>query len=289
MTLKELKQRFIEELQFLYDADETEQLFYLAVDHVSGMNRIQTIFNADHQIESAQYNSYQRIQKELKEGIPLQYITGKAWFCGLKFKVNGSVLIPRPETEELVQWILETASGVENSNLIDIGTGSGCIAVTLKNRMSGLQVDALDISADALSVAKENAMANAAKVNFIQSDILGYESPTQYDFIVSNPPYITEEERGEMHRNVLSYEPGLALFVSNENPLIFYKSIADFAVRNLRRTGYLFFEINEYLSKETIDMLTDKGFINIELKSDMQGKDRMIRCRLSVRPGDGIR
>jgi release factor glutamine methyltransferase len=289
MTLKELKQRFIEELQFLYDADETEQLFYLAVDHVSGMNRIQTIFNADHQIESAQYNSYQRIQKELKEGIPLQYITGKAWFCGLKFKVNGSVLIPRPETEELVQWILETASGVENSNLIDIGTGSGCIAVTLKNRMSGLQVDALDISADALSVAKENAMANAAKVNFIQSDILGYESPTQYDFIVSNPPYITEEERGEMHRNVLSYEPGLALFVSNENPLIFYKSIADFAVRNLRRTGYLFFEINEYLSKETIDMLTDKGFINIELKSDMQGKDRMIRCRLSIRPGDGIR
>jgi release factor glutamine methyltransferase len=152
-----------------------------------------------------------------------------------------------------------------------------------------LQVDALDISADALSVAKENAMANAAKVNFIQSDILGYESPTQYDFIVSNPPYITEEERGEMHRNVLSYEPGLALFVSNENPLIFYKSIADFAVRNLRRTGYLFFEINEYLSKETIDMLTDKGFINIELKSDMQGKDRMIRCRLSIRPGDGIR
>jgi release factor glutamine methyltransferase len=289
MTLKELKQRFIEELQFLYDAEETEQLFYLAVDHVSGMNRIQTIFNADHQIESAQYNSYQRILKELKEGIPLQYITGKAWFCGLKFKVNSSVLIPRPETEELVQWILETASGVENSNLIDIGTGSGCIAVTLKNRMSGLQVDALDISADALSVAKENAMANAAKVNFIQSDILGYESPTQYDFIVSNPPYITEEERGEMHRNVLSYEPGLALFVSNENPLIFYKSIADFAVRNLRRTGYLFFEINEYLSKETIDMLTDKGFINIELKSDMQGKDRMIRCRLSVRPGDGIR
>jgi len=280
MTLKQLEKYFIAEIQFLYDDEEARQLFYLTVDHVSGLSRNQVMIHADLEPDEKQQASFQQVLAELKEGRPLQHIFGEAWFYGLKFKVSSAVLIPRPETEELVQWIIETAAGTAGVSLIDIGTGSGCIAVTLKNKLTGLQVDALDISADALNIARENAIGNAVEVNFIQADILGYEGLARYDFIVSNPPYITQEERSEMHRNVLSHEPHLALFVSDENPLIFYKSIADFALKQLRHAGYLFFEINEYLGKEMVDMLSAKGFTDIQLRKDMQGKDRMMRCRL---------
>jgi release factor glutamine methyltransferase len=285
MTLQQLEQYFIEQLNFLYDTEETKQLFYLTVDHVSGYRRNQIMGNSDTVIVPEEYSNYQNILSALKEGRPLQHIFAEAWFYGLKFRVNSSVLIPRPETEELVQWILETITDSSHSDLLDIGTGSGCIAIALKKKKDFLQVDALDISTDALQIAAENAALNSTAINFIQSDILAYEGIKRYDFIVSNPPYITQEERKDMHQNVLSYEPELALFVSNENPLIFYKSIAGFAARNLRHTGFLFFEINEYLGKEMVDMLAAKGFTNIELRKDMQGKDRMIRCRLSSGPG----
>ncbi|HEY0177791.1 MAG TPA: HemK/PrmC family methyltransferase, partial [Pedobacter sp.] len=190
--------------------------------------------------------------------------------------------IPRPETEELVDWILqETAmSAVPVDSILDIGTGSGCIAISLKKHLQDTAVTALDISAEALEVAKENAALNAAELNFIHSDVLEYSSPVKYSIIVSNPPYITEDEKAAMHQNVLLYEPHLALFVSNENPLVFYKSIADLALRHLQPSGKLFFEINEYLGKEMIEMLTDKGFTYIEMRKDMQGKDRMICCSL---------
>jgi release factor glutamine methyltransferase len=280
MNIKQLEQYFIKELTALYDGEEIKQLFYLAAEDVLGWNRAQLLIHLTASLEAEQSLAYKYILLELKKGRPLQHILEGAWFYGLKFKVSEAVLIPRPETEELVEWILDTVKTEPVSNILDIGTGSGCIAITLKNNLEQVEVSALDISADALNVAKENAAVNSVIVNFIHADILTYSSPLKYDLIVSNPPYITQHEKQDMHQNVLAYEPHLALFVSNENPLIFYKRIADFALVNLQPKGKLFFEINASLAKETIDMLSDKGFTDIVLKSDMQGKDRMISCRL---------
>lgn len=282
MNLKQAEQYFTGEMSLLYNEEEAKQLFYLTAEHISGWNRSQLLMNKDHILDAEQLRIYKNTLEALKEGKPLQYIFSEAWFYGLKFKVNGSVLIPRPETEELVEWILEsiTASKARISSLIDIGTGSGCIAIALKKNLQQAEVSALDVSAEALAVAAENAALNGTVINFIQSSIIGYHTEVKYDIIVSNPPYITEDERAAMHDNVLQHEPHLALFVTNENPLVFYKSIADFALDQLRPEGKLFFEINEYLGKETVDMLADKGFRNIELKRDMQGKERMIRCSL---------
>jgi len=278
MTLKQLEKYFIDELIPVYGSDEAAQLFYLTAEHISGLNRSELILKNDFQLDAKTEDAYKNTLSALTEGKPLQHIFEEAWFYGLKFRVNSSVLIPRPETEELVHWILETASGFPFSHLLDVGTGTGCIAITLQKKLDSVKAEAMDISSDALMIAKQNAVANEADIAFIQADILGYEGIESYDLIVSNPPYITPKERQEMHHNVLGYEPELALFVTEENPLIFYKSIADFAVRHLDARGFLFFEINEYLGKEMIEMLEDKGFANIHLKKDMQGKDRMIRC-----------
>ncbi|MBB6502853.1 peptide chain release factor N(5)-glutamine methyltransferase [Pedobacter cryoconitis] len=282
MNFKQLELYFISELSSLYGEEEAKQLFYLVVEHVCGWNRGKLLTCSTESPDPGQMTAYESILVGLRQGRPVQHILAEAWFYGLKFKVSGAVLIPRPETEELIEWILETVNQTEDqvSSILDIGTGSGCIAITLKKNLENLAVTALDVSADALQIARENAMNNEVALNFIQTDILTYSSPIKYDLIVSNPPYITETERAEMHQNVLQFEPHLALFVSNENPLVFYKGIADFALLNLQPKGKLFFEINEYLGQETVDMLKDKGFINIVLKKDMQGKDRMISCTL---------
>lgn len=282
MKLKQLEQYFTDEMSIVYNEEEARQLFYLTVEHVSGWNRSQLLMNKDHTLDQEILEIYENTLAALKEGKPLQYVFSETWFYGLKFKVSSSVLIPRPETEELVEWILQaiTTSGVPVSSLIDIGTGSGCIAISLKANLPQTEVSALDVSAEALTVAAENAVLNNTEINFIQSSIIEYHTAVKYDIIVSNPPYITEDERAAMHENVLQYEPHLALFVTNENPLIFYKSIADFALEQLRPEGKLFFEINEYLGKEMVDMLIDKGFNHIELRKDMQGKERMICCSL---------
>jgi len=282
MNFKQLEQYFIDEITSPYGEDEARQLFFMVTEHLTGWNRGQQVININHLLTAEQETAYQNILAELKQERPLQHILSESWFYGLKFKVTPAVLIPRPETEELVDWILHTAITVkiEIKKLLDIGTGSGCIAISLKKNMALIEVNALDISEEALAVARENAISNGTDINFIHSDILTYNSEVKYDLIVSNPPYITEEERGDMHRNVLDYEPHLALFVSNENPLLFYKHIADFAIRQLNPKGKLFFEINEYLGKETTEMLNLKGFKNIILRKDMQGKDRMICCNL---------
>lgn len=280
MNVKQLEQYFIKELSALYDEEEAKQLFCLAAGQISEWNRSQLLINATTQLSAEQSSAYNYILLELKKGRPMQHIFAEAWFYGLKFKVTEAVLIPRPETEELIEWILDTVKTQPVSSILDIGTGSGCIAITLKKNLEQVEVTALDVSAEALKVAAENAITNTAAVNFIHSDILTYSSPSKYDLIVSNPPYITENEKKEMHQNVLDYEPHLALFVSNENPLLFYKGIADFALINLHPKGKLFFEINEYLGKETVEMLSAKGFTDIILKQDMQGKDRMILCNL---------
>jgi release factor glutamine methyltransferase len=279
MNFIALKQRFIEQIAVLYDAAEATSIFYLTVEKIANWNRSQAMLNQLQEVENLE--QYEEVMYQLVNGKPIQHILQETWFYGLRFQVSADVLIPRVETEELIQWILEEVDSASPLNLLDIGTGSGCIAVTLKKNLPMATVHALDVSAAAISIAGANALANEVELELITSSILSYQSDLQYDLIVSNPPYIKEDEKEAMQANVLDHEPHQALFVSNENPLLFYKAIADFALSNLNAGGQLFFEINEYLGEETVKMLADKGLLHITLKKDMQGKDRMIYCRKS--------
>ncbi|MNI41350.1 Release factor glutamine methyltransferase [compost metagenome] len=286
MKIGELETHFRFELEALYDTEEASALFRLAAAHVLGLPFTQPRMLRDTAIDLTNKQQLLSMLSDLKLGKPVQHVLGEAHFYGLVFKVNGNVLIPRPETEELVEWIISDSNSqftVGNLKILDIGTGSGCIPVTLKKHLPQAEVSALDVSEEALAVAKLNATQIGVEVDFVQADILNFSSELKFDVIVSNPPYIRYLEKAEMHDNVLEHEPHLALFVSNEDPLIFYKAIASFALTNLNPNGKLYFEINEYLGQETVDMLLDKGFENIELRKDMQGKDRMICCQLAAR------
>lgn len=295
MKFKQLAEKFKESLTSIYQEDEAQALFLTMLNHHLKFSRADYFLRKEDTISPDDLKNFEGILNELVAGKPIQYILEEAIFYGLPFKVNPSVLIPRPETEELVEWIIEeiksydlrfTNDAIVNhqssiKNLLDIGTGSGCIAIALKKNLPNTKVYALDIAEDTLETAKQNAILNNVEVEFIKTDILTssiLRLPSSISIIVSNPPYIKEDEKPAMHKNVLANEPHRALFVSNENPLIFYDAIANFALQNLTENGLLFFEINEYLGKQTVDLLKDKGFKNIELRKDMQGKDRMICC-----------
>lgn len=278
MNLSRLLQHFKGELKDVYEEEEVKSIFSISVEHLLQLRRSQLMLNWEKEPEPAVLNSFLSVLEGLKAHKPIQYLLGEAFFYGSVFRVNEAVLIPRPETEELVDWILEMPAIAPA--VIDFGTGSGCIAISLKKHLEDASVTAVDISEEALRIASENAGINQTEVNFIHADILTFQSAAKFDIIVSNPPYITERERAAMAQNVLDHEPHLALFVTNERPLLFYEAVADFALRNLKENGSLFFEINEYLAKETIQMLKDKSFVSIELRKDMQGKDRMIRAGL---------
>lgn len=283
MNLAELSVTYQQKLQKLYDEEEIQSLFLLVVNHLLGYGKGRYIIEKQTPLGEAIYLKFEEILLLLSNGIPVQYVIGEIEFYGLPFKVNSSVLIPRPETEELVDWILNDQEiSRESGNVIDIGTGSGCIAISLKKYLSQAYVFAMDISKEALETAKGNASLNQVEVAFMHDDILQPLNTdfAKFDIIVSNPPYITEDEKLEMHQNVLAHEPHTALFVSNEKPLVFYEAIADFAKKYLCDNGKLFFEINEYLGKQTVEMLAAKGFSNILLRKDMQGKDRMIKASL---------
>jgi release factor glutamine methyltransferase len=286
MTLKDLANKFTDSLKAMYEEDEAQAIFLIALAHATKFNRAAYLLKKEELIAGENLRKLEAILSMLIAGKPIQYIMGETIFYGLPFKVNPSVLIPRPETEELVEWVLSicnSQSDFVTENILDIGTGSGCIAISLKKNLATAKVYALDIASDSLVTAKENAALNNVEVEFIQADILGSQNsnlPSPISIIVSNPPYIKEDEKPAMHDNVLANEPHRALFVSNEKPLVFYEAIADFALKNLAKNGLLFFEINEYLGQETVDLLNDKGFINIELRKDMQGKDRMIKASL---------
>lgn len=285
MNLKELLQHFTIQLQDIYGTEEVSSIFYITADHISGFSRADTILKGSQALSEEQEAAYLKVLEALKAGKPIQYILGETVFYGLPFKVSPAVLIPRPETEELVEWVIESSSlaDVTGSSLriIDIGTGTGCIAISLKKNLPFSEVSALDVSKDAIDIASTNASLNQIDINFIKADIREFTTRQKFDVIVSNPPYITEKEEEQMHDNVLDHEPHLALFVPNEKPLMFYEAIADFAWVSLSDMGLLFFEINEHYAKETMEMLTAKSFINIELRKDMQGKDRMIKCALA--------
>ena len=283
MKIKQYRSQFIDALSLLYDAGEAESFFYLILEEKNQLKRIDLALHTDLVFSEGEIVIWNSILEQLKLEIPIQYLLGKTSFYGLDFEVNKSVLIPRPETEELVEWIIESQkSKVENQKIriLDIGTGSGCIAISLAKNILNAQVFAVDVSEKALATAQKNAENNAVNVSFIHLNILEMEDlPQQFDIIVSNPPYVRNLEKKEIKKNVLENEPHLALFVADNDALIFYKKIAQLAQKNLAKNGQLFFEINQYLGDEMIDLLEKMNFKNIELRKDIYGNDRMINCQ----------
>ena len=267
-------------LSHLYCEQEIESISKLIFEKVLGFSRLQVHLNQHETISSANLTQITEIVNRLIQFEPIQYILGETEFYGLPLKVNPAVLIPRPETEELVDWIIHDCSRI-NPIILDIGTGSGCIPIALAKNLTGATAEGWDISADALKVAKKNAEINQVKVNFICADVLNLnyaERQQKYDIIVSNPPYVTPSEQRSMLKNVVDYEPHIALFVPETDPLIFYRIIAEIAINALKPGGKLYFEINEQFGIETVDLLTLKGFKNIILKKDINGKERMIKA-----------
>lgn len=280
MKIRDYRAYFIQELTPICSAEEAESFFYIILEDLQQLKRVDLALNPDLSLSEEQLNQWNAYLSQLKLEIPVQYVLGKANFFGLDFEVNPAVLIPRPETEELVDWIIESqkeAAKDQNLRIIDIGTGSGCIAISLAKNIPNAQVTALDVSVDALTTAQKNAQNNQVDVAFKNQNILETtDLQEQFDVIVSNPPYVRDLEKVEIKKNVLDYEPHLALFVENDNALIFYKKIAELAQKNLKPNGFLFFEINQYLGTEMIGMLQDLCFKNIILKKDIYGNDRMV-------------
>ena len=268
------------ELNGLYPETEIKAFTRIILEHVCGLDYTARILMRENTIDPRCNGLITEIVDRLKKYEPIQYILGETEFFGLKLKVNQAVLIPRPETEELVQWIAETEIPAD-SRILDVGTGSGCIALAVKKQFPDATVSAVDISVHALETARKNGEINNLNVNFFQADILTWENSGWeiYDLIVSNPPYVRESEKEAMFPNVLKYEPESALFVSDSDPLLFYRRIAEFAQKLLNETGWLFFEINEKSGMQTAQLLEKKGFRAIEIKKDLFGKERMIRCR----------
>ena len=264
---------FIKQLNGIVQEREIISLAYISIDFLLGYNRSDCIIHADKDITIDMSDKIKQIIADLKTNKPIQQVIGEAEFYGLKFKVNEHALIPRPETEELVQWILEH----EFNFALDIGTGTGCIPIALKKNKDA-EILAIDVSESALLVAKENAKINKVEINFLLQDILKTTALPKVDVIISNPPYVLDKEKELMLTNVLDNEPHLALFVPNNNPLLFYKKIAYLAFTSLSKNGMLFFEINERFGRETVSMLGAIGFVDIELKKDINDKDRMIKA-----------
>ncbi len=266
-------------LNGLYPVEEIRAFARLVLEHVCGLNYTQFLICRDKRINTSEREQIRQIVERLKKFEPLQYILGETCFYGLRLKVNPSVLIPRPETEELVQWVLNT-NRLISPTILDIGTGSGCIALALKKALPLSRVAGTDISDGALITARENATGNQLDVGFFKSNILKWESQEweMFDLIVSNPPYVREQEKKDMLPNVLWHEPGTALFVPDSDPLIFYHKIGEFAMKYLKNDGCLFFEINENLGDEMEGLLSGLGFSGIRLNKDLRGKNRMLRC-----------
>ncbi|MFV8323187.1 peptide chain release factor N(5)-glutamine methyltransferase [Flavobacterium sp. LB3P21] len=290
--IKEYRTQFIQELTPIYDAGEAESFFYLILEEKHQLKRIDLALHPDLVFSEEEIVVWNSILEQLKLEIPVQYLLGKTSFYGLDFEVNENVLIPRPETEELVEWILESqksnpetsGESLKDLKILDIGTGSGCIAISLAKNLPNATVFAIDVSEKALATAKTNAENNSVNVTFINQNILETQDlEQQFDIIVSNPPYVRNLEKEEIKKNVLDNEPHLALFVADDDALIFYKKIAELAQKNLSENGQLYFEINQYLGKEMVDFLEKMNFKNIELRKDIYGNDRMLSCHCEER------
>lgn len=282
MKIKEYRTQFIERLAPIYGQDEAESFFYLILEEKQQLKRVDLALHPDLVFSEEDVAVWNSILEQLKLEIPIQYLLGKTSFYGLDFEVNENVLIPRPETEELVDWIISNNLKInrsKNFKILDIGTGSGCIAVSLAKNLPNAQVFAIDVSEKALATAKKNAERNAVEVTFISQNILEtLDLGQEFDIIVSNPPYVRNLEKEEIKKNVLDNEPHLALFVEDNDALIFYRKIAELAQKNLSNSGQLYFEINQYLGKEMISLLEGMNFKDVELRKDIYGNDRMTRA-----------
>ena len=283
MNLKELKTYFISSIAHLYASEEVLSFFYLLAEKQLGLSRIAIALQPEKEISEAAKLAFNKAISRLGNFEPIQYITEDTEFFGLTLMVDKSVLIPRPETEELVDWIVDENQNKE-ATILDIGTGSGCIAISLAKYLPKAKVYGLDISAEALLVAKQNAALNKVDVTFVNADVLDENSwelifeDVKFDTIVSNPPYVRIVEKKLMKPNVIIHEPDIALFVEDEDPLLFYRKIAQLSKIYLKPEGALYFEINEYLSKEMKEMLEFEGFKGVEIRKDIFKKDRMVKC-----------
>lgn len=281
--LADLKNIYLDELKSQFGENESRQMLNILILHYFGLSRSQQAINTDFRLNESEMLSLHYAVKGLKNNKPVQYITGESEFRDMKFLVNNSVLIPRPETEELVELILKSEKQKE-LKVLDIGTGSGCIAISLAKAMNNPEVFAVDISEDAILIAEKNAQINKVSITFLEEDIL---SPSQnlkdqFDIIVSNPPYVKVSEKKLMKANVLEFEPHLALFVEDEDPLEFYKSILDFSIENLKNGGRLYFEINERLGNAISQLLELNGFIDIKIIPDLNAKDRIASAKKAL-------
>ena len=273
MKLKDLKKDFISKLAITYPNEEILSIFKILCKDYLNVSPTKLLLAGEELINKKQADMFSKVIIRLLNEEPIQYVLKTTSFYGLEFICTPSALIPRSETEELVDWIIKSERN--KISILDIGTGTGCISVSLANHNSFV-VDALDISSSALDLAKQNAKKNKVNINFIEADILEYKSDKKYDLIVSNPPYVRNLEKNKMQNNVLNFEPELALFVEDDDPLVFYRAILKFAHNTLVEKGKIFFEINEYLYDEMKALLISTGYVDIELKKDFFGKYRFI-------------
>jgi release factor glutamine methyltransferase len=280
--IKDIRRYYKQQLLDLYDENEIDSFLYILFEEYAGLSKAQILLNADRTISESELLKIHFGAKALMNNKPIQYITGTSDFYGLRFKVNPDVLIPRPETEELVELVIKGNSEKDELSIIDIGTGSGCIAIVLKKYLPASKVHALDISTGTLNIAKENAKLNRQEIEFKKMDFLkssNWDRLDSYDIIVSNPPYVRRSEMKGMNKNVLDYEPVKALFVEDEKPLVFYRAIAKFATGHLNKSGAVYCEINQYLSPETISVFQELGFGQVEVLKDMNGNNRILKAR----------
>lgn len=278
-NLKHLKSEFFEALNSVYESQEINTFFAWLAEDLLNLSKLDLMMNTEVELEHSALEKFKNAQKRLEAEEPIQYILGYAEFFGLNFKVNPAVLIPRPETEELVEWILEDLkTNKNNPSILDLGTGSGCIPIILAKKLNSTKISALDISAEALELAKMNAKHNQVQVEFFQADLLSLDAlPISPQILVSNPPYVKQDEKPKMNNNVLDNEPHLALFVENTDPLIFYRKIAELAMRSMK-TEVIYLEINQYLAEDTKILFEDFGFKSVELKKDFRGNFRMLKA-----------
>ncbi len=290
-SVRDCRRYYAGELEKLYGSDEANALIMILLEHYFNIDKIKIALEPDMRLSESELLTLHFAVKELLKNRPIQYIIGETEFCGMRFFVNENVLIPRPETQEMVEMIASIARR-DNAcvirtecKIIDIGTGSGCIAISLAKLIPNSDVTAVDVSEKALEVAKKNAEANGVNVHFVLDDILNPHVKThgrasqQFDIIVSNPPYVCESEKTEMRANVLDHEPSSALFVPDSDPLIFYRKILEFAQKALKPDGQIWFEINEKFGKETAELCREKGFKNVEIIKDFRGKERIVRAQ----------
>ena len=283
--VRDCRKYYASELEKIYGSDEANALIMILLEHYFGIDRVKIALDPELRLSESELLTLHFAVKELLKNKPVQYILGETEFCGMRFFVDENVLIPRPETEELVNQLVSCSVNHHPSfRILDIGTGSGCIAISLAKLLKNSIVTAVDVSEKALKVAKKNAESNGVNVNFIKDDILNPQNPelldNQFDIIVSNPPYVCESEKSEMRANVLDYEPSTALFVLDSDPLIFYRKILEFAQKSLTPDGEIWFEINEKLGTEMKNLCIEKGFEKVEIIKDFRERDRILRTTI---------